>query len=106
MVVADGRRSGQVQTMATDMGEMGFVSGRWHALVIRHKRSSALMFNKDQLEASGSVVPLEQVVYLVSYHTVLNNWYPSSSLSSTFLILYLPSIIIIGVFDLFRLRSY
>lgn len=52
VVVADGKRSGQVQTMATDMGEMGFVGGRWHALVIRHKRSNALMFNKDQLEAS------------------------------------------------------
>lgn len=51
--------------MVTDMGEMGFVGGRWHALVIRHKRSTALMFNKDQLEASGCVVLLEQVVYLI-----------------------------------------
>ena len=65
MVVADGKRSGQVQTMATDMGEMGFVGGSWHALVIRHKRSNAMMFSKDHLEASESVVPLEQVVYLI-----------------------------------------
>lgn len=65
VAVADGLKSGQVQAMATDLGQMGFVGGRWHALVIRHKRSSALMFNKDQLEASGSVFPLEQVVDLV-----------------------------------------
>lgn len=76
MVVADGKRSGHVQAMVTDMGEVGFVGGRWHALVIRHKRSSALMFNKDHLEASASVVQSEHIdaastIIYVSYF-VLN----------------------------------
>lgn len=50
--VADGKGRGNFQPRVVDIGEVGLVSGRWHALVIWHRRSSALLFNKDKLEAS------------------------------------------------------
>lgn len=54
--VADGKGGGHVQPRVVDMGDVGLIHGRWHALVIYHRRSNALLFNKDQLEASGFVV--------------------------------------------------
>lgn len=50
--VADGTGSGNIFPKVVDLGEVGVVAGEWHALVIWHKRSSAYLFNKDQLEAS------------------------------------------------------
>ncbi|CAM9130173.1 unnamed protein product, partial [Hapterophycus canaliculatus] len=36
--------------VVVDIGNPGFISGRWHSLIISHKRSSPLLFNKDYLE--------------------------------------------------------
>lgn len=52
--VTDGRGGGQIPPKVVDLGEVGFLAGKWHALVIWHKRSSALLFNKDHLEASSA----------------------------------------------------
>lgn len=56
VTVADCKGSGQIQQKVMDLGEVGLIAGKWHAVVICHKRSSALLFNKDQLEASAVVV--------------------------------------------------
>lgn len=52
VAVADGGGDEPIQPKVVDMGEAGLVNGRWHALVISHRRSSTLLFNKDQMEAS------------------------------------------------------
>lgn len=56
VAVADGAEGGPIQPTVVDMGAAGLIGGRWHALVITHRRSSSLLFNKDQLEASSLVV--------------------------------------------------
>eukprot|EP00752_Nemacystus_decipiens_P002115 g2019.t1 len=48
--VADGGGGGPIHPTVVDMGAAGLISGRWHALVISHRRSSKLLFNKDHLE--------------------------------------------------------
>lgn len=55
VAVADGKGGGHVQPTVVDIGEVGLICGEWKCLVILHKRSSALLFNKDQLEVSGFV---------------------------------------------------
>lgn len=49
VAVADGK-GGQIQPMVLDLGEICFTAKRWHRFTIMHKRSSGLLFNKDQLE--------------------------------------------------------
>lgn len=56
MAVADGKGVERVQPKVVEICEAGLISGGWHALVISHKRSNALRFSKDQLEASGCIV--------------------------------------------------
>ncbi|CAM9496985.1 unnamed protein product, partial [Ectocarpus fasciculatus] len=41
-----------MQPIVVDIGDGGLISGRWHSLVISHRRSSTMLFNKDHLEAS------------------------------------------------------
>lgn len=50
IAVADGKGGAQVQKKVEDIGDLGLVDGEWHKLIILHKRSSALLFNRDQLE--------------------------------------------------------
>lgn len=47
------------------MGAAGLISGRWHALVISHRRSSTLLFNKDQLEVSTFFFRCRSIILLV-----------------------------------------
>lgn len=56
VAVADGKGGEHVQPKVVEIGEAGLISGGWHALVISHRRSSTLLFSKDQLEASGFIV--------------------------------------------------
>ncbi|CAM9881080.1 unnamed protein product [Ectocarpus sp. 6 AP-2014] len=39
--------------IVVDIGDAGLMIGRWHSLVISHRRSSTMLFNKDHLEASN-----------------------------------------------------
>lgn len=66
VVVADGKGGGHIQTRVVDMGDVGLTSGKWHALIISHKRSSALLFNSDQLEVSGCVVRVDPCMRLIA----------------------------------------
>lgn len=52
MTVADGKTGGSSPPKVVDIGDLGLIGGSWHALVIWHKRSSALLFKKDQLEVT------------------------------------------------------
>lgn len=56
--VTDGKGGGQVPPKVVDLGQVDFIPGEWHALVIWHKRSSALLFNKDHLEANAQSVAI------------------------------------------------
>ncbi len=53
VAVADGKGGGPNQSTVVELGEARFSGGRWHSLVISHRRSSTLLFNKDQLEVGG-----------------------------------------------------
>lgn len=65
VAVADGGGDGPIRPTVVDIGEAGLISGGWHALVISHRRSSALLFNKDQLEASAFVVSARRVTLAI-----------------------------------------
>lgn len=57
VAVADG---GHVQPkVVVDMGNPGFIGGKWQSLVISHRRSSTLLFNKDHLEVGGGTTESE-----------------------------------------------
>lgn len=58
VAVADGKRGKRIQPKVVNIGEAKLISGRWHALVLSHRRSSALRFSKDHLEASSFIVAL------------------------------------------------
>lgn len=56
VAVADGNGGQRIQPNVVEIGKAGLMGGRWHALFISHRRSNALRFSKDQLEASGFFV--------------------------------------------------
>lgn len=53
VMVGGVKSAGDQQPRIVDIG-VEFSSGKWHAIVICHKRSTPLLFNKDQLEVSNS----------------------------------------------------
>lgn len=66
MAVADGKGGGPTQATVVDIGEARLIGGRWHSLVISHRRSSTLLFNKDQLEVGGSVLVFESLTMMTT----------------------------------------
>lgn len=47
------KSAGDLQPRIVDIG-VELSNGKWHAIVIWHKRSTPLLFNKDQLEVRNN----------------------------------------------------